>query len=225
LKTIIIPDIHNKFSVVEEILLKEKDYDKVVFLGDYFDSFGDEHDIELVSKTAEWLQYSTKITNRIHLFGNHDLWYSCGDDEIKCAGNTEFKRFIIKQKFTNWSVLKFHAWVDGWLCTHAGLSAKISLDKSVESIMQEIEKEGKNHPLVRLCGEARGGIEGEVGGILWCDYSESYPVSNLKQIFGHTKDNKVRKYCNANGINICLDTGLKHYAIIKNEKITIKRNV
>jgi predicted phosphodiesterase len=41
MKTIVIPDIHQRVSSVRYILNTETNYDEVVFLGDWFDSFYD----------------------------------------------------------------------------------------------------------------------------------------------------------------------------------------
>ena len=41
MKTLVIPDVHQRINNVEWILENEKGYDEVVFLGDWFDSFFD----------------------------------------------------------------------------------------------------------------------------------------------------------------------------------------
>lgn len=180
-KVLVIPDIHNRFGVAEAIIDKENP-DKIIFLGDYFDSFGDESNVEMVSQTAQWLTNSVQKSNRIHLFGNHDLWYSHGVGYPYCSGNTQFKLFVIRQFIKEWYKLKFHYWLDDWLCTHAGLSnpvyQKYQNEYSVSELMNDIERKGRTHPLVNLCGEVRGGAEGEIGGILWCDYSEFEDIQN-----------------------------------------------
>lgn len=219
--TLIIPDVHNR--VVEtETIIDKVNADNVILLGDYFDSFGDESNVELVTNTAIWLSESVKQKNRIHLFGNHDLWYSHGEGYPYCAGNSEFKRFVINRTFKDWHKLKFHCWVDDWLCTHAGLSNRIyqeyKKDYSILELMNEIENYGRKHPLVSLVGEVRGGIDGEIGGILWCDYLEFEDIKGIKQIFGHTPEDKVRsgKY------HHCIDTHSLHYGIY-NGKMHIKK--
>lgn len=222
MRTLIIPDIHNRYAVAEAIIDKEN-ADNVVLLGDYFDSFGDDSDVETVSNTARWLAESVKKTNRLHLIGNHDLWYSHGSCRPYCAGNSEFKFFIIKQYFKEWDKLKFFCYVDDWLCTHAGLSDRIYQEYKKEGftvleLLNDVERLGRSHPLISLCGEARGGIEGEVGGILWCDYSEFEDIYNTKQIFGHTNDKFVRQ----NQFHACIDTGLRNYAVITDNELIVK---
>lgn len=75
---LIIPDIHNRCEEAEE-LIEHFPGRQVVFLGDYFDNFGDNPTV--AGKTAAWLRYSIN-KGRIHLMGNHDLpyrwsWQSC----------------------------------------------------------------------------------------------------------------------------------------------------
>ena len=167
MRTLVIPDIHNNSANAEAIISKENP-DRIVFLGDYFDSFGDESDVDTVSNTAMWLADSVQKSNRIHLYGNHDIWYSNPYCEPWCGGNSWFKSFIIRKAEIEWDKIKFHYWLDHWLCTHAGLSNIIYEEyksKTVKDLMNDIESDGRKHPLVSLVGEVRGGIEGQVGGI------------------------------------------------------------
>lgn len=224
-KTIIIPDIHNRYAIAEAIIDLENP-DLVVFLGDYFDYWGDDTKVEVVANTARWLNESVDKANRIHLFGNHDLWYSCGDDRVRCAGNTEFKRHIIKQYFNKWDRLRFHYWANDWLCTHAGLSAKLPIPHDVtQELLDAVERERENHWLLRLVGEYRGGIEGEVGGILWCHHPEEFEdIPNIKQVFGHTCRDRVSWNLDyeKKAEHIRLDTASRDYLVLINGTPMVK---
>jgi hypothetical protein len=96
------------------------------------------------------------------------------------------------------------------------------------------------HPLLEI-GADRGG-RNEVGGVTWCDWRNFKPIAGMPQILGHTPHNKVRwagferqvdselnfGHCVAGSlgeddkasfaldeeISLCLDTGLRHYAVI-----------
>ena len=51
MKTLVVPDIHNKINVVQKILDKESSVDEVIFLGDWFDDFDDSvNDVVEVAK-------------------------------------------------------------------------------------------------------------------------------------------------------------------------------
>lgn len=222
-KIAIISDIHTNYLKAEMIISKE-DPDLIVFLGDYFDAFGEtEQDTD---NTALWLKDSLQEKNRIHLIGNHDLSYMTNNSQIKCSGFSEFKKFIIDRHNIPWDKLKTHCYVGDYLCTHAGIS-KTFFEQYKASNLDEFIKEAddaiKNIDDANITkffqvGKNRGGLD-ECGGIFWCDYDEFVDIPGTKQIFGHTRSNHVRQTAD----HICLDTSLNHYAIYQNNKMTIKQ--
>ncbi len=213
-KTVIIPDIHTNFVDAEIIIEKEKP-DKVVFLGDYFDDFDDT--LEITEQTALWLKDSLEKPGRVHLLGNHDLSYI--NTSYRCSGFSEGKLYAIKKSGVDLTKLKHFAWVDHWLCTHAGLSDTFYKMQgehvAIENLLDVYPKDYTSK--LYDCSYFRGGSD-PASGILWCDYSEFVDIPYLKQIFGHTKANHVRQTEN----HICLDTGLHHYAVYKNNKMKVK---
>jgi len=56
MKTIVIGDIHQRVDAVKSILKAETDYDEVVFLGDWFDSFYEPPKVAGMEETAEYLR-------------------------------------------------------------------------------------------------------------------------------------------------------------------------
>jgi predicted phosphodiesterase len=52
MKTIVIPDVHQRVQSVRNILNHEKIYDEVVFLGDWFDSFFEPPKVTAFEETA-----------------------------------------------------------------------------------------------------------------------------------------------------------------------------
>jgi hypothetical protein len=124
MKTIIIPDIHNRFDFVEPALSSPAllPYDNVVFLGDYFDDFDDTP--EIAANSAEWLKQSLHKKNRIHLWGTHDIWYAFPDNQFVIAsGNTEKKADVISHILTekDWNLVKPYYYEQDFLMTHAGV--------------------------------------------------------------------------------------------------------
>lgn len=225
MKTLVIPDIHNKTEQAEKIIAKERP-GMTVFLGDYFDSYGEE--IEFAQQTALWLKSSLQRPDRIHLIGNHDLSYS-SNGIFQCAGFNSFKLWAIGRVLAkeDWNRMAFHCWVGNWLCTHAGVSRQFfdnySNGRDIRTFMKEEEAEatksvrsGRYHPFFH-CTEARGGLD-DYPGILWCDYSEFEDISGTRQIFGHTPDSIVRR----SGNHICLDAHLVYYAVYENDKMVIR---
>lgn len=197
----IIPDIHNKWYEAEEIIDKVNP-DKVVFLGDYFDSIGDT--LETTYQTAQWLKESMKKTNRTHLMGNHDLSYYSEYD--RCSGFSEGKLYAINATGVNLGHLSPYCWVDDWLCTHAGLSMDFYREYNKWSNVTEFLDNIDDWKL-RQCSYMRGGTS-PYSGIYWCDYGEFQDIPGYKQIFGHTHGD-VRQTPE----HICIDTWLKYYGL------------
>lgn len=215
MKTLIIPDIHNKWFEAEEIINKEKP-DKVVFLGDYFDDFNDT--LEETEQTAEWLKKSLTNPDRTHLLGNHDLSYL--NTSYACPGFSEGKLFVIQNTKVDLTKLLHYCWVGNWLCTHAGLSYEFykafSLGGTVDDFLKYYSSSEMKHRLYQ-CSPFRGGRDG-LSGIVWCDYDEFVDIPNIKQIFGHTHG-ELRQTEN----HVCLDTWLKYYGVY-NGKLKIVKN-
>ncbi len=197
---VIIPDIHLQWEKAEKIV-KSSGADFAIYLGDYFDSFTNTADS--IAATADWLHHSVHVPNRIHLFGNHDIWYMSGNKTCRCSGNEQWKLMIIDDlmKSEDWRKIKFHHWVDNILFTHAGLHRKVveqfiginpytASDIRAFLKLEEIQAmksifRSEDHWFWRA-GFSRGGGE-YVGGITWCDFgAEFYPVNGINQIFGHT---------------------------------------
>ena len=252
-RTLVIPDIHHKYHIAEQIISKERP-DLTIFLGDYFDDFYDTADD--VANTAKWLKGSldstctendNKTSNcRIHLIGNHDLHYMTMNQKFTCRGHSRLKHNIIDTFDIDWSKLRLYYWLgdtddmsDRWLCTHAGFTNKLFVkylktgSETVNDILQRadedldnIHNESVEHTFLQA-GTIRGGPENSVGGIIWCDYNEFVDIPNTKQIFGHTRDFKVRhKITSAiNSEHYCIDTTLCNYAICDDYNTMTIKNV
>lgn len=221
IKTLIIADIHNKWEKADKII-KHETPDKIVFLGDYFDDFGD--DYRVATETADWLGASLEQPNRVHLMGNHDTNYAFKQRSYKCSGYEAGKDYAINSVLTenDWRKLPLHTWVGSWLCSHAGVhnqyytkygngvDFKTWLTKTCDEALDAAFQNKPALPILRA-GSSRGGSEIH-GGINWCDADEFVPVAGINQIFGHTPQPKPR-WINAGSPlskeysrNLCLDT-------------------
>ena len=113
------------------------------------------------------------------------------------------------------------------------------IDRYLEEAFQALLR-NELHPLIDI-GTDRGGWN-EVGGVTWCDWRNFKPIAGLPQILGHTYAKRVRwagfercghsdfkfDHCVAGSfeedqeptfalkdeVSLCLDTGLRHYAVI-----------
>ncbi len=212
MRTLIIGDIHNEFKRAE-VAIQQIPHDKVVFVGDYFDSLNDGR--KKAGKTATWLKESLKQPNRIHLFGNHDVPYF--KQVFSCPGYDNRKsqkvNYVLQKE--DWLKLKFHTWVDQFLVTHAGLHPIYHQDVGNLSELKEwLEKEEAGAFDVIENGNGKigwgskwkhwfwdrslssGGTDTSAG-ILWQRWNEDFatgfwdhfpPKCVVNQIVGHTPD-------------------------------------
>ena len=211
MKTLIIPDIHNKSHIAEHIISREKP-DKVIFLGDYFDSFHDEPDD--VRATAKWFHWSINQPNRIHIVGNHDLPYWFPENPfLDCPGYNRFKLLLVQEYVTNkdWEKLVFyHNLDDHWLLSHAGAHPYwLKTDKTdIKELSDRLQWETKN--FLKAAGRklyhwfaawsrARGGTL-TPGGLVWNDFTgDFHALIGVNQLVGHTHGTHVRWVYRRNG--------------------------
>ena len=239
IRTLIISDLHLQWQRADSII-KHVAPDKIVFLGDYFDDFGDTYRDNL--EMAEWLQSSLSKPDRIHLMGNHDIQYAIGSQVFTCSGFEQSKLFAIDSVLTeeNWKQLPFYTWVGSWFCSHAGVhkyyydtygyayGRRLPFNEWIKSECQEafdqMWKDKTPHRILSA-GRSRGGVSRH-GGIIWCDVREYAPIEGVNQIFGHTPRQRP-EWINGPGNtkSLALDVSHSHYYAIhdsnNDENITI----
>lgn len=224
---LIIPDIHEKYKKMMRILEKyESKVEKIIFLGDYFDSFG-----ETFSEFENMVTFiDDKISkpNYIFLYGNHDLHYLYNHRWLQCSG-FEYEKKKYLEEYRKDFICKFkpiHV-EDNFIFSHAGLCERFIHPQVGPSDLELYVTEkciyalnsGHSDPIL-MPSYVRGGQQA-VGGITWCDFSEFEPVEGYYQIFGHTCKKQYRM---AGDENYCIDTDLKHIALvnIKEKEIDIQ---
>lgn len=226
MKTLIIPDIHNRIEKVEKLLKIQ--CDERVFLGDYFHDF---HDTPYENqRTARWVSFLLEDTKNHLLLGNHDLCHMFPAFAfLNCPGfSTEKHKRIVKHLHKeHWEKMKLAYFTQGFLCSHAGIRADlwVNCEANVEKVLEECDlalreaERCRSHTILGA-GLSRGGIYLH-GGIVWQDWYELMPIDGLNQIVGHTPSKEVRIKNTAASSNFCLDTHSNHYLIIEDEKATI----
>jgi predicted phosphodiesterase len=230
MKTLVIGDIHTAHKEAQAIIDVVK-ADKVVCLGDLFHQFSDT--VEQNVETAKWLK--SHLKDYIFILGNHDQSHLFnGWPALSCSGWTLAKDEAVNKILTkrDWKKFKLFHVVEGWLLTHAGLTAyKVpeNIKHNMNDIVAWLEIEVKSAladpraSWVFAAGRSRGG-RAEYGGLTWADVNEDFePIDNIKQLFGHTP---AREPYIINKENICIDSNfdkhLHHYVIIEEGKLTIK---
>lgn len=228
-KSLIIPDIHNKVDVVDKLLLITN-WDKVFFLGDYFDDFGDNKHI--AAKTANWLKENLKNEKFHFIFGNHDIGYRFpGLWWTSCSGFSNDKSEIINAILTveDWNKLKLFYFEQGFYLSHAGMNKDIFKDNAgkilIENVTEKCEQALASPDMNEVigAGQARGGFQ-KIGGITWLDFRvEFQEIEGICQIVGHTRHKEPSAIIGANSKNYCLDTNMNHYGILENGELKTKR--
>lgn len=223
MKFLIIPDVHNHYNEAEELIGHFPGH-QAVFLGDYFDNFGDNPTV--AGKTAEWLRYSI-AKGRIHLMGNHDLPYRWQYQQ--CPGYTREKHRAILQHMrpSDWQqtrlalILRVAPSCRPLVLSHAGftlsnlygvadfrdVASNGRLSHLRKRLPQEHLESIREHSFkCAAAGDARGEHfwfnqgtrtgQRNVGGPFWLDRHEMHSqLPGIDQIVGHTRVHTPQRHC------------------------------
>lgn len=231
-KILIIPDLHGK--EIWKSAIKEKEWDTIVFLGDYVDAFH-MHDYEIVSNLQNIISFKKENYDKvILLFGNHDVQYLKSSPLWHCSGYRESYAPTLYTIFKdNERLFKYVHKIDNFLFTHAGVHkewwdstermrtefhlTELTIDKQLHLLASTRYEE-----VFSDCGYYRGGRY-PYGGPLWSDLSEfkkpQDTFQNLIQIVGHSQVSKPFKKHNVDiWYSDCLDT-VAEFLYIEDNKI------
>lgn len=243
MRILTIGDIHGNIKWIN-LIPQFKDFDKVIFMGDYFDSFTEpiKHQIIAFKKVVELIK--SNPNKFIGLWGNHDLHYlktKLGNLPKQSSGFQEKHAAVITILLEE-SFLLFKAAHqettenNTFLFTHAGITpdlVKAILEFKKGKIWEEIfdvllENDidkvfnflfDINCPLLYYVGPDREGKD-TFSGMFWCDKSEldcnNIYTSTTFQVVGHTYVN----YPHIGENNCIFVDSLKDNKILKIVKIT-----
>jgi len=192
--------------------------DKVVFVGDYTDSF-DKH-APIVENLKEIIDFKKEYGDKVVLlWGNHDVYYytmNYGRDNV--TGSRDEMLHDLNQIFrSNYRYFQFSYQYENYIWTHAGIHRgwwehyvmpKIKGNKEsrfreylngsesisdILNIMWELQDDS-----VFMCSANRtkGGWGKKVGGPLWAGKEEisKKPIFGFHQIVGHTGIPEIRTF-------------------------------
>ena len=210
MRTLVIPDIHNRIIRAQSIIDKVP-HDKLVLTGDYFDNHGEgANAAEYARNTAIWLK--EKILHNpkaVALLGNHDTSYVWSNNiHFRCSGYTPYKSIAINDVLTSEDKSKFGVYhIDqNHVFSHAGLNNKLwkkysslfveqgetetkleFFDRVMKVVSNEAIEAANSNNNVELFGAGwdRGGYQ-QYGGINWVDWNTFGPVNGINQIVGHS---------------------------------------
>jgi hypothetical protein len=172
MKTLVIPDVHQRISSVRSILDMEADFDEAVFLGDWFDSFLKPPQVAGFSETCIFLR--NLVLEHPHkdrfvfLVGNHDLSYIYENKGFSHHGISKTSHYFCSG-FTASKAKKFrHQFFDkglkddfftkyfkpahlsqGWAFSHAGILPEhfpygYSLKQLVNELLPDVWRNFRN---------------------------------------------------------------------------------
>jgi len=217
MRTLIIPDVHEQYSELLALTPKMESADRVVLLGDFWDTFFPDGKQGLITTWLLGVLWHDKYDV---LWGNHDCHYAFDNAQFLCSGYSRDTKALLKKEMPEeaWRRFKISTKVGPFVVSHAGWHPKtLYLNESVDIALDKAFK-GGFHPLWQA-GRAVGG-SAEFGGPTWLRWWELKDVG-FPQIVGHTrvKEPKTDLLGNWN-----LDTGLRHVAWIDEAsgKVTVE---
>jgi hypothetical protein len=188
IKTISIGDLHGSRSWS---IINPKDYDRIIFVGDYVDSFT-ETSTNILDNLLNIIQFKEDNNDKvILLWGNHDIQYSLGYDKHGCSGYRPEMKADLYEVFKQKKHLFQMAYqINDTLWTHAGIHQGWAKYRYKKHISEETLNYSFLHedPTLFDVGHRRGGWH-DVGGPFWCDIQElkSSALKGFNQIVGHNR--------------------------------------
>ena len=219
MKILTIGDIHGRDDWKDKV---NDSYDKIIFLGDYVDSF-DKSNVEILHNLKEIIKFKSDNEESVELLlGNHDLQYMYSYDKFGCSGYRPEASFDLKELFNeNKDLFKVAHQIGDYLWTHAGVSywwyqnellpilVELGLDKEEYTLADQLNLTfEQKKDVIAMVGRSRGGWN-QFGGILWADKSETEfsPLPGYKQIVGHTVIKNIKHNSGKDWSYTYVDTG------------------
>ena len=223
----VIPDLHNRVHVADEIInLENNNVDKFLFLGDYFDDYEDTP--EDVRNAGLFINEYINNDKFLFLLGNHDVQYIIDHPAFACKGSFSREKFDAINEVVSVDAWEKMLWThveDKWIFSHAGIIWEGKFDQEKHDgnlnleIKNVIEADLEKSSLLGYGGEywAKDFFNRSV-------YAEGEDFI-YNQMFGHTVlwDWNCTQYIGYRSYNI--DTHNQHYAVVntENDYVEIKR--
>ena len=229
LNILIVADLHGLTKWKD---IDSRNWDKIIFLGDYVDSFTIDG-IHILSNLNDLIEFKKQNMDKVVLLiGNHDNSYNLIHDHkaivnnisFGCSGFNEKMSYSYKKLYMeNETLFQATYQVDNYLFSHAGLSKwdyKTNYKREHEYHYSEMTLSEylnmlyeKRDPRLFVIGHRRGGAN-KFGSIFWADYIETSDsiLDNYHQVVGHSPIPQLTTVVNKekNGSVTYCDT-LEHY--------------
>lgn len=196
MKHIIIGDLHGK-DCWREINIKK--YDKVVFLGDYVDSFTIS-DFAIYENLKNIISLRKRNPNKVVLLlGNHDIQYLYFP-RFQCSGFRPTMQSQLTSLFNNnKNIFQIAYQKENYIFSHAGITnswynefLRIPILEKIKDendtladLLNKVDQTGQRY-ILHTAGYFRGG-DGN-GGVTWADKKETTTdmLKGYHQVVGHT---------------------------------------
>lgn len=219
--TLIVGDIHERLDRLKIIMSRiAPRADRVVFLGDFFDTF-DKYD---ESRVVDACMFINKVVNDEGydvLLGNHDVHYYFSHPGLQCTGYDVRKTVIVKALIEPATIRKMQLYtiVGPYTVSHAGFAYETMGYATLpsERMAIEIGLAGEYDPIFGA-GRARGGHL-KIGGPTWLDWNDEFVcVPNSPQIVGHTYLRRPASKQNGEEFRSWnIDTALRYVAMVNED--------
>lgn len=210
-------DLHAKIPILDQVKIRAKEYDKVIFLGDYVDDWGaiPEANYNLLNSLVEWKKAEPRKV--VLLLGNHDLseWQA---GKYICSGFSQQTHNYVRQLyqenahlfqlcFANKHILFSHAGVTrSWWNAYFGNEALFWYNpREIAKLLNGFYKTSFLLPpsreqtekdfgdLLNMASPKRGGIDAP--SLLWADQEDLLedPFGGFIQVVGHTPVSTIQR--------------------------------
>lgn len=219
MRVVSVGDVHGR---EDWKLINPNDFDKIVFIGDYNDSYN-VSDEKMLNNFLDLIAFKEKYHDKvILLLGNHDFQYLFLSIEWRVSGFRDGLAIRLNELFTeNQRMFQIAYEVEGgdseypFLFTHAGVTRKWyekhkDRFRSFREKFDTIEDNSKISTVLNCLldtsqkfifneigyGVGRGGLRGDHGSPIWADRQESRFsfLSGYHHIVGHTPIEKITTY-------------------------------
>lgn len=226
MKILAIGDIHGK-NIWEELKYLIDEYDKFIFIGDYFDSFDIKPIIQL-HNFNNIIEFKIKYFDKVDLLiGNHDYHYFPTVDE-NYSGYQSVMRFDFQNSLYsayNDNMLSICKIYNNYLFSHAGLTKTWLQYNNIDTNNLETSINELFYYFPKQFGFLMGRNFSEYGddvtqGPLWVRPNSLMKdgISDYVQIVGHTSKQNINRYTQKIIIIDCLDYKKQYLSIDLNSK-------
>jgi hypothetical protein len=227
MKLLALGDIHGR-DILFKIVANET-YDKVIFIGDYFDSkegITAQKQIENFKKIIHFKK--TQLDKVVLLLGNHDFHYLNFSSRINSGYQKEYASSINKllHNAIDAGFMQMAFQYEDILFPHAGVTNtwltnnKIKANKNIPHSINQLFK--KNPTAFEFIVKPRQQANGDniYQSCIWVRPTSLFKdaIQGLKQVVGHTQQEKIEGYHHITFIDTLGSSG--EYLVIENDEFS-----